>query len=854
MRTLTPFIWTPQQPIHQFSRAGMPPREEAQNRWFHFRRTIELSEAPERAIINITTDGHYALFVNGTRLGRGPVRCNPLYQRFDTYDLTEHLIGGRNVLAVLVHTYGADAAFYELPKGLHLRTFGDGGLWIEGEAAMGSQRLSLRSDEDWRVLQSDAWVQDVPRTNNSLGFIEILDGRKLPERWTQVDFDDADWDRARELKSGNGPWAETGAFELTPFATLLPSGIEHLVEQPVHARRIVWIKGQLPDADLPIQERAYRERLVAVHEGAVTAPEQLLRFTDGNCVIRTQRGQDVSVLLDFGRILTGRPRIQLEAQGGEVVEIACCERLPGEWDAAGPASDARITPVAFLGGDQHVCRYIARPGTQVFESFEWCAIRWMQVTVRDAPAGLKIRGLVAMFTHYPVEERGKFTCSDQFLNELWSTGAYTLMLCMHDAWEDCPSREQRQWLGDATVESLAGHAAFGPCVAPLNAKFLLQAAESQRPDGLTQMFAPGDHGTDRIVIPDWTLQWILNAGDHYRLTGDNGTIDAIFPSILKALAWFERLLDEHGLISDMPDWHFMDWADIGRGGESCALNAQLAGTFDVAANLAEVSGWQREAARLRARSQRISAALNARHWDERRGVYVDSVDSKTGAQHLKVSQHANAAVALWTNSAPQRIQRALDRITESHRLTFTAAKPIAPQGQTLDPENGVVVANTFYAHFVYEALCKHGRLADALRMMRERFGPMLARGATTLWESFEPSASLCHGFSASPTYQLSRRILGITPASPGFAGIEFSPDLANLDFARGVVPSLRGDFAVSLQRNSHGFTAQLEAPAGVCVHVKAACSWSLDAPPEMLSGKMRMQFVAQLGRPAYEKE
>lgn len=842
MRSLTPFIWSPRQPIHQFSRGGMPAREEAPNRWFLFRRIIELPAGPERASINITSDGHYVLFVNGARLGRGPVRCNPLYQRFDTYDLSAHLTKGRNILAVLVHTYGADAAFYELPKGLHLRTFGDGGLWVEGEAVVGSRTIALRSDADWRVLQSDAWVQDVPRTNNSLGFIEILDGRKLPEGWVQVDFDDAGWDRARELKSGNGPWAETGAFELTPFATLLPSGIAHLVDEPVHARRVVWIKGQLPDADLPMQERAYRERLVSVHEGAVSAPEQLLRFADANCVIRTQRGQDVSVLLDFGRILTGRPRIQLEARGGEVIEIACSERLPGEWDAEGPASDARITPVAFLGGDQHVCRYIARPGAQVFETFEWCAIRWMQVTVRDAPAGLKIQGLGAMFTHYPVEERGKFTCSDSFLNELWSTGAYTLTLCMHDAWEDCPSREQRQWLGDATVESLAGHAAFGPCIAPLNAKFLLQAAESQRPDGLTQMFAPGDHGTDRVVIPDWTLQWILNAGDHYRLTADTGTIDAIFPSILKALAWFERLLDEHGLISDMPDWHFMDWADIGRSGEAAALNAQLAGTFEVAAQLAQVSGWPREAQRLRARAGQIAIALNDRHWDERRAVYVDVVEAKSGAQQLRVSQHANAAIALWTDSPPGRIRRALDRITESHRLTFTAAKPIAPYGDKLDPEQGVVVANTFYAHFVYEALCKHGRLKDALRMMRERFGPMLARGATTLWESFEPSASLCHGFSASPTYQLSRRVLGVAPLEAGFAALEFAPDLADLEFARGVFPTIRGDIEVELERNAGGFEARVGVPDGIRVQISAARGLTLRAPPKRDSGRLRVQY------------
>ena len=73
------------------------------------------------------------------------------------------------------------------------------------------------------------------------------------------------------------------------------------------------------------------------------------------------------------------------------------------------------------------------------------------------------------------------------------------------------------------------------------------------------------------------------------------------------------------------------------------------------------------------------------------------------------------------------------------------------------------------------ALARHGRFGEALRLMRERYGPMLARGATTLWESFEPTASLCHGFSATPTYQLSRRVLGVAPAAPGFAERDAQP-------------------------------------------------------------------------------
>jgi hypothetical protein len=169
-------------------------------------------------------------------------------------------------------------------------------------------------------------------------------------------------------------------------------------------------------------------------------------------------------------------------------------------------------------------------------------------------------------------------------------------------------------------------------------------------------------------------------------------------------------------------------------------------------------------------------------------------------------------MALWGAPPPARIKRALDRVTETKRLTFTVARWIVPTGEELDPENGVVLANTFYSHFLYEALCAQGRLKDALRMIRERFGPMLARGATTLWESFDPTASLCHGFSASPTYQLSRRVLGVSAAAPGFARISLAPDLADLDAAEGVVPTVAGDVEVKLARDGKGFIAQVKGP------------------------------------------
>jgi hypothetical protein len=292
----------------------------------------------------------------------------------------------------------------------------------------------------------------------------------------------------------------------------------------------------------------------------------------------------------------------------------------------------------------------------------------------------------------------------------------------------------------------------------------------------------------------------------------------------------------------MPYRHFMDWAGVGRAGEPAALNAQLAGAFRVAAELARAVDWEREADRLAARAAAIAAALNARHWDARRGVHVDVVDPVTGEREPRVSQHGNAAIALWGDAPAGRVAQSLERITSSNRLTFTPAPPIAPTGQTLDGEEGVVLANTFYSHFVYDALAKHGRLEDALRLMRERYGPMLARGATTLWESFEPTASLCHGFSATPTYQLSRRVLGVGPAAPGFARIVLSPDLAGLGRASGVVPTPHGDMDAEIERSGDGIVARYRIPAGCEIDAVAAPGLALAGAPARAGETVTLRF------------
>lgn len=832
-----PFIWTSKQAIDwggmlQLFRGGPERRDDGKNRWFLFRKELSLPSDPTAAFVTLTVDGRYQLFINGARVGRGPVRCDPLHQRTDTYDVRRFLQAGDNAIGVLIHVYGVDTAWYQTVKRQWQLVFGDGAFYCDGEIRCGAATIDVVSDESWRCRECDAWDRNTPRTGWGQGFIEVVDATRVPMGWSEPGFDARDWDTVQVLSIGGGPPDSLlGGMKIEPFPTLLPRTIPFLRESAVAPESMIASFGVVPDATLPVDERTYFEKLDDLPAGAITRADALLRADDRTTVVSTTNDRDVAVLLDFGRIHSGYPFVEIDARGGEVIEVAVAEGLPGEWDntlAARPRIDRERAHGA------HVSRYTARPGRQRFEAFEWTAVRYLQLTVRNAPAGLAIRHVGSTFTHYPVDPRGRFECSDSFLTKLWDSSRYTLQLCMHDGWEDCPGREQRQWLGDATVEFLVAQAAFGPSADALNRQFLHHAAESQRPDGLTQMFAPGDHHTDGIVIPDWTLQWILNADLHYLYTGDLDTIAAIFPSIQKALAWFDRHTGAHGLVADMPHWHFHDWAALGRHGEATTLNAQLAGCLRAAARLARALEAERAAREYDARADRIAAGLNARAWDAERGVYVDSVDPASGRQDRRVSQHGNAAMMLWGDAPPARWPAIIAAISDPQRLVFTAAPPIVPSGGEFDAERNIVLANTFYSHFVYRALIRASRFDLVLGLIRERYGPMLARGATTLWESFDPTASLCHGFSTTPLFQLSAEMLGVQPTAPGFAKLRVAPQLGDCTFARGVFPTAHGDVHVSWEKVAADLQIDITIPDG--------CSGELEVPSgyELADGDRRL--------------
>ena len=96
-------------------------------------------------------------------------------------------------------------------------------------------------------------------------------------------------------------------------------------------------------------------------------------------------------------------------------------------------------------------------------------------------------------------------------------------------------------------------------------------------------------------------------------------------------------------------------------------------------------------------------------------------------------------------------------------------------------------------------------------------------------------------------------ILGVAPAEPGFARCRIEPHLGSLQWAKGVVPTPRGDVRVSWRRNEKGrLTFEIETPAGMPAELvlprpkmprtsssTAAKSLRQVNPPRQMSDSMR---------------
>jgi hypothetical protein len=128
-------------------------------------------------------------------------------------------------------------------------------------------------------------------------------------------------------------------------------------------------------------------------------------------------------------------------------------------------------------------------------------------------------------------------------------------------------------------------------------------------------------------------------------------------------------------------------------------------------------------------------------------------------------------------------------------------------------EGGAKGLSTFLSFYILKAMAMGGSMADTLSVMKEYYGAMLDKGATTFWEEYKPDLtgsvhyamynqpygkSLCHAWGASPVYLLGRFFLGVTLTSDGYRTYTVSPSCGGLNELEGTIPTPHGNIHISI--------------------------------------------------------
>jgi hypothetical protein len=482
-----------------------------------------------------------------------------------------------------------------------------------------------------------------------------------------------------------------------------------------------------------------------------------------------------SVLVDFGREITGRVRIE-------------------------SSSPAPVRVALSLGESEDEALYGPYTGVQRLEipargsiSGVNSAYRYAKLAFLAGPRPIHIRLIRCDHVYYPAQYRGAFACSDPMLTRLWYTGAYTAHLCMqNDIW-DAPKRDRARWMGDLHVSGEVINNVF------LDRFLMQQTMDRLRAEAGTPM---RQHVNG---IPGYSCAWVGGQADLYRHTGDLAYLKQQHAALIDLLEFFRGELDDRGLFANRRgEWPYVDWSPGFNGVDPHALRAThlfMVRELKEGAWLLGEMGDSQAADKYRRWAGEATAAAQHYLIDPATATFGDRWQENTWAVISGVAT-PEQRTAIWTQVL-------------SHRY---------PQEFFITP----------YQHnYTLQAMSALGHTREALAFVRWYWGGMLAEGATSTWEGYDPRwpkeqfhrylqadngrgyfVSLAHGWSSGVTTWLTQAILGVRPVESGMRRVSIHPDLAGLTWARGKVPTPRGPIAVSLLREGGRWRAEVTLPSG----------------------------------------
>ena len=421
------------------------------------------------------------------------------------------------------------------------------------------------------------------------------------------------------------------------------------------------------------------------------------------------------------------------------------------------------------------------------------------VTLKHVTEPVEILDVGATFTSQPVDYKGAFSCSDPKLNELWDVSRWTVQICLQTHHLDSPNHQEPiSDPGDYLIEAMIAHYAFAqPWLARQDVRKFAWIL---------------DNIDYKNFHTSYSIGWLQMLMDYYDFTGDRTLVDEMAPYVHKLLDTYASWRGKNGIISEAPSYMFMDWVKIG--GFECHHPPAVIGQgyltafyyhgMALGSRIATLTGDPSRLEHYARLRREVAEAFNRELWNPQKGLYRDGKPFQTSVkphqwlpadkQIETFSPHVNLLAVLYDLAPKAEHAPIVERVL--------AEKPLNTQ--------------PWFMHWVFQAI-DHVGLFEKYGTAQMRRWIVLpdTRSFFETWTGGDKS----HGWCSTPLVQMSSRILGVSPASPGMKSLTIRPQLCDLAWAKGSVPTPHGDVAVSWRRDGDALRLEVNLPPGTDANV-----------------------------------
>lgn len=521
--------------------------------YVNFRADIVLDTVPSKAMLQLTADSRYRLWVNGVFMGRGPERSWPASMAVDER-LIMNLRPGVNRIAVQVYSPGHSHFAY-----VHRGACGLLG-WLETDG-----EVVLTTGPYWKARRDWSWSDRVERVSIYGTGVEDQDLR-LAESWQEAET--SGWDPARVVQGAAGSiWQG-----LRPRATALPAEEVQVLNAPWQVLVGPAVAAS-PDPHLDLR------KAFSVAKPA-TAPALLATGTQGIWVF------------DLGESRSCLGGVELKAAGGERLMISYAEKLrQGDLLLPDPDTYCRMRPTD---------RFTLRPGRQVVEGFTPRGARYLVFALEGGGVAAEPKFHVRLPVT-PVVER-PLPRLDPRLQGVAGMCRRTVLNCLQDGFVDGVWRESSLWLGDAVTQDWALRAISDD---PRPLVFAIDmAAEGADAEGLLPSVLPGE--IPAYAVTDYNFSWVellSGCATHPGVAEPEAIWQRHWGTLTRMLERMAFARGPDGLLRNPPGRRlFLDWSPMSRAEPNLTLNLRYLHALQLAAGMAERVGrtadWTAEACEL----------------------------------------------------------------------------------------------------------------------------------------------------------------------------------------------------------------------------------------------------------------